>query len=140
MRWRLLIKGVASPMKAKVVGGKGAGGGQRLTLAPGASANLWSQPAVPKETWGVAQGEEEDERNWWPEVLAATPCRTSPEVSTWDKKGCSRGGFSAPTKYYAVEPLCVPKPVALGSRFWALGDESSEDEVDREERRLEEEV
>uniref|UniRef100_A0A0E0B0T5 Uncharacterized protein n=1 Tax=Oryza glumipatula TaxID=40148 RepID=A0A0E0B0T5_9ORYZ len=115
-------------MKAKVVGGKGAGGGQRLTLAPGASANLWSQPAVPKETWGVAQGEEEDERNWWPEVLAATPCRTSPEVSTWDKKGCSRGGFSAPTKYYAVEPLC------------ALGDERSEDEVDREERRSEEEV
>lgn len=49
MRWRLLIKGVASPMKAKVVGGKGAGGGQRLTIAPGASANLWLQPAVPKE-------------------------------------------------------------------------------------------
>uniref|UniRef100_A0A0D3H4N7 Uncharacterized protein n=1 Tax=Oryza barthii TaxID=65489 RepID=A0A0D3H4N7_9ORYZ len=127
-------------MKAKVVGGKGAGDGRRLTLAPGASANLWSQPAVPKETWGVVQGEEEDERNWWPEVLAATPCRTSPEVSTWDKKGCSRGGFSAPTKCYAVEPLCVPKPLALGSRFWALGDESSEDEVDREERRSEEEV
>uniref|UniRef100_A0A0E0AP00 Uncharacterized protein n=1 Tax=Oryza glumipatula TaxID=40148 RepID=A0A0E0AP00_9ORYZ len=117
-------------MKAKVVGGKGAGGGRRLTLAPGASANLWSQPA----------GEEEDERNWWPEVLAATPCRTSLEVSTWDKKGCSRGGFSAPTKCYAVEPLCVPKPHTLGSRFWALGDESSEDEVDREERRSEEEV
>uniref|UniRef100_A0A0E0QP49 Uncharacterized protein n=1 Tax=Oryza rufipogon TaxID=4529 RepID=A0A0E0QP49_ORYRU len=127
-------------MKAKVVGGKGADGGRRLTLALGASANLWSQPAVPKETWGVAQGEEEDERNWWSEVLAATPCRTSPEVSTWDKKGCSRGGFSAPTKCYAVEPLCVPKPLALGSRFWALGDESSEDEVDREEHRSEEEV
>lgn len=135
-----LDKGVASPMKAKVVGGKGADGGRRLTLALGASANLWSQPAVPKETWGVAQGEEEDERNWWSEVLAATPCRTSPEVSTWDKKGCSRGGFSAPTKCYAVEPLCVPKPLALGSRFWALGDESSEDEVDREEHRSEEEV
>lgn len=73
-------------------------------------------------------------------MLAATPCRTSPEVSTWDKKGCSRGGFSAPTKCYAVEPLCVPKPLALGSRFWALGDESSEDEVDREEHRSEEEV
>lgn len=37
-----LDKGVASPMKAKVVGGKGADGGRRLTLALGASANLWS--------------------------------------------------------------------------------------------------